>query len=371
MTATRFEAARDRTAQTTMNDDPSPSRTPPPEPRPAEPPPKASSDESAGSLRSSFAADIATGYSGASGNGNGHANGDGHAGHRAGNRRSLWRDMWRLIRRPRGGEASLRDALEELADRHEEDAAPIDPTERLILENTLRLRGLTVEDVMVPRADIAAVEVGMPLLDVVRRIGETHHSRMPVFEGDLDHTIGLVHVKDVLPAVAGDDEAPPLRSLLRPAMIVAPSMRVLDLLLRMRLERTHMALVVDEFGGIDGLVTIEDLVEQIVGEIEDEHDVAEDITLERRSDGTLIANARVFVEDFEAEIGEVLTAEERENIDTLGGLVFNLVGRVPGRGEIVVHPSGIEFEILEGDPRRLKRLRVRNLPPEPPAAAVA
>ena len=353
-----------------MTDDPSPSSTPPAASRPAEPPTAASADADSASLRNSFTADAPTGYT--AHQPNGHANG--HSAARASGRRSVWREIWRLLRRPRSGaEASLRDALEELADRHEEDDEPINPTEHLILENTLRLRGQTVEDVMVPRADIAAVEVGTPLSEVVRRIGETHHSRMPVFEGDLDHTIGLVHVKDVLPVVAGEAEAPTLRSLLRPAMIVAPSMRVLDLLLRMRLERTHMALVVDEFGGIDGLVTIEDLVEQIVGEIEDEHDVADETILERRPDGTLIADARVFLEDFEAKVGEVLTDDERDNIDTLGGLVFNLIGRVPGRGEIIVHPSGIEFEILEGDPRRLKRLRVRNLPPrpEPPAAAVA
>lgn len=286
-------------------------------------------------------------------------------------RRSVWKDIWRLLRRPRtSGEGSLRNALEELAERHEEDDEPINPTEHLILENTLRLRGQSVEDVMSPRADIVALDVNTPLADVVQMMSETHHSRMPVYEGDLDHTIGLVHVKDILPAVARAGENPPLRSLLRPAMIVAPSMRVLDLLLRMRLERTHMALVVDEFGGIDGLVTIEDLVEQIVGDIEDEHEIATDTTLEWRPDGTLIADARVLVEDFEEEVGTLLEDEERDNIDTLGGLVFNLVGRVPGRGEIVIHPSGVEFEILDGDPRRLKRLRIRNLPPRRVAEAV-
>jgi magnesium and cobalt transporter len=302
--------------------------------------------------------------------GSGYQNGNGAV--RASARRSIWREIWRLLRRPRSnGESSLRDALEELAERHEEDDEPINPTEHLILENTLRLRGQSVEDVMAPRADIVALDVNTPLSDVVRRIGETHHSRMPVYEGDLDHTIGLVHVKDILPAVAGDGQAPSLRSLLRPAMIVAPSMRVLDLLLRMRMERTHMALVVDEFGGIDGLVTIEDLVEQIVGDIEDEHEIADDTTLEWRPDNTLIADARVLVEDFEAEVGDVLTNDERDNIDTLGGLVFTLVGRVPSRGEIVIHSSGVEFEILDGDPRRLKRLRVRNLPERAIAEAVA
>ena len=222
---------------------------------------------------------------------------------------------------------------------------------------------------MIPRIDIAAVDVDSTLKEVVQRIGETHHSRLPVYEGDLDHVLGLVHVKDVLPLLAVEEEPPPLRSLLRPVIVVAPSMRVLDLLLRMQLERNHMALVVDEFGGIDGLVTIEDLVEQIVGDIEDEHEMAENLIFEMRPDGSLIADARVYLEDFEAEVGDILTDEERDNIDTLGGLVFTVVGRVPSRGEIVVHPSGVEFEILEGDPRRLKRLRIRNLPSPPEQVA--
>ena len=286
-------------------------------------------------------------------------------------RRSTLHEMWRLLRRSRNGPTSVRDTLEELAEQHDTDEGPIDPTERLILENTLRLRTQTVEDVMVPRIDIAAIDVHTDVPDVVKRIGETHHSRLPVFEGDLDHILGLVHVKDVLP-LAAVEKPPPLRNLLRPVMVVAPSMRVLDLLLKMQLERNHMALVVDEFGGIDGLVTIEDLVEQIVGDIEDEHERAEDLVMDVRPDGSLIADARVLLEDFEAEAGEVFTAEERDNIDTLGGLVFTLVGRVPGRGEIVAHPSGLEFEILEGDPRRLKRLRIRNLPtPMLPSQAVA
>jgi len=293
-------------------------------------------------------------------------------GQRANGRRSFWRDVWRLFRHVRNNnEGSLRDTLEELAEQHDSDRNPIDPTERLILENTLRLRGQSVEDIMVPRANIDAVEVGLAMGEVVQRIGETHHSRLPVFDGDLDCTLGLVHVKDVLPVAAAEETTVDLRSLLRPVLIIAPSMHVLDLLLKMRLERNHMALVVDEFGGIDGLVTIEDLVEQIVGEIKDEHETAEETTLERRTDGTMIADARVFLEDFEAEVGDVLTDEEHDNIDTLGGLVFTLVGRVPSRGEIVVHPSGLEFEILDGDPRRLKRLRIRNLPEMPARATIA
>ncbi len=338
-----------------MSDDPSPSTGPQARQAPADQEPSNSS------------ANGQANESGSNGNGS-YPAGNGHT--RPSGRRSLWRDMWRLVRRPRSqGEGSLRETLEELAEQHESDDWPVDPTERLILENTLRLRSQSVEDVMIPRIDIAAVDVDSTLKEVVQRIGETHHSRLPVYEGDLDHVLGLVHVKDVLPLLAVEEEPPPLRSLLRPVIVVAPSMRVLDLLLRMQLERNHMALVVDEFGGIDGLVTIEDLVEQIVGDIEDEHEMAENLIFEMRPDGSLIADARVYLEDFEAEVGDILTDEERDNIDTLGGLVFTVVGRVPSRGEIVVHPSGVEFEILEGDPRRLKRLRIRNLPSPPEQVA--
>jgi magnesium and cobalt transporter len=146
-------------------------------------------------------------------------------------------------------------------------------------------------------------------------------------------------------------------------------MRVLDLLLQLRLSRQHLALVVDEFGGIDGLITIEDLVEQIVGEIEDEHDIAEGPKLLPRPDGTMVADARATIEEFEQQVGPVLTEEERDaDVDTLGGLVFNLAGRVPSRGELVTHPSGISFEVIDADPRRIRRLRLRNLPSrtEPP-----
>lgn len=332
-----------------MNDDPSPRTSPP--------------GDSAAAGSETPEQPLSSGGAGNAGT-NGCGNGKSY-------RRSVLREMWRLLRRPRTSAASVRGTLEELAEQHDTDDSPIDPTERLILENTLRLRRQTVEDVMVPRIDIAAVDVDLSVPEVVQRIAETHHSRLPVYENHLDQVLGLIHVKDILP-LAGTEEPPPLRSLLRPVMVVAPSMRVLDLLLKMQLERIHMALVVDEFGGIDGLVTIEDLVEQIVGDIEDEHEREEDLTMEQRPDGTLIADARVLLEDFEAEVGDVFTDEERENIDTLGGLVFTLVGRVPGRGEIVAHPSGIEFEILEGDPRRLKRLRIRNAPLQSlPTQAVA
>ena len=269
--------------------------------------------------------------------------------------------LWRRLSGRRNNEGSISETLSDLAAQHTEDATPIDPLERALLENTLKLRRMTIEDVMVPRADIIAVSAAAPLEEVVAAVEQSRHSRLPVFDKDLDQIIGMIHVKDVL-AHIGKPETPSLKELSREVLFVSPAMLVLDLLLEMRLKRTHMALVVDEFGGIDGLATIEDLVEEIVGDIEDEHDIAEPPQLEARPDGTLVADARATLEEFETAVGDVLTDDEREDIDTLGGLVFNLVGRVPSRGELVSHPSGLEFEVLDGDPRRLKRLRVRNLP---------
>ena len=275
-------------------------------------------------------------------------------------RRPWWKDFWRMTRR-RNGDGSLRDTLEELIERHEEDEHPIDPAERVLLENTLRLRNVTAEDISVPRADIVAVEIDTALDDVIAVMGTSLHSRLPVYRKNLDDVVGMVHVKDVL--VQARQEAPaPLSALIKQVLFISPSMRVLDLLLQMRLSRIHMALVVDEYGGIDGLVTIENIVEEIVGEIRDEHEIAESPQITSRPDGTMIADARVSLEDFEEVVGPVLTDEEREDIDTLGGLVFTLIGRVPTRGELVTHTSGIEFEVLEGDPRRLKKLRIRNIP---------
>jgi len=274
------------------------------------------------------------------------------------------RNWLRSLRRGRNGEASLRDAIEELIEEseNEPDAALIGRDESSLLLNILKFGDLTAYDIMVPRADIIAVPVDIELAALVRALVSQGHSRLPVFRETLDDVVGMVHIKDVLACVAGDRDYA-LSSLTREVLFVAPSMRVLDLLLQMRLSRVHMALVVDEFGGIDGLITIEDVVEQIVGEIEDEHDVAEAPKLVPRPDGTLIADARTPIEEFEARVGPVLTAEEREqDIDTLAGLVVSLTGRLPSRGELISHPSGLAFEVLDADPRRIKRLRVRNLP---------
>ncbi|WP_448205289.1 hemolysin family protein [Azospirillum sp. sgz302134] len=258
-------------------------------------------------------------------------------------------------------DATLRATIEELIEEPDGEEGSLGAGERALLANILKLRDRTVDDVMVPRADIVAVEVDTPFPTLVQRMAEEAHSRLPVYRETLDEVVGMVHIKDVLAAVAKGLTVE-LKDIVRDLSIVAPSMPVVDLLVQMRQKRQHMALVVDEFGGIDGLVTIEDLVEEIVGEIEDEHDEEAQPRLVERPDGSIIADARVSIEDFEERVGSFLTEEEREDVDTLGGLVVSLAGRVPGRGEMLTHPSGIEFEIVEADPRRIKRLRVRNTP---------
>ena len=286
--------------------------------------------------------------------------GDSRQNERSDANRAGLRRLWRLWRDSRNGESALRDSLESLIEGYGDEEAVVEGGERAILRNVLKLHEMTVADVMVPRVDIVAIEAGTGLGALISVMTDRAHSRMPVYRGSLDDVIGVVHIKDVL-TYWDRKEAFNLNAVLREVLFVAPSMRVLDLLLQMRLARVHMALVVDEYGGIDGLVTIEDLVEEIVGEIEDEHEKAEGPRLISRPDGTVIADARAELEEFEALAGPHFSDEEREENDTLGGLVFSIVGRVPGRGELIAHPSGLEFEVLEADPRRIRRLRLRNL----------
>ena len=257
----------------------------------------------------------------------------------------------------RNGNASVRDALEELIEERDEAEVPIDDEERLLLANILELNDRTIHDVMVPSADIIGVEIGSGIDQVIELITREGHSRLPVYRETLDDATGFIHIKDVV-AWRGRDKEFNLADIQRKLLFVSPSMQVLELLLEMRVQRRHMALVVDEYGGVDGLVTIEDLVEEIVGEIEDEHDRSEEPDLFRREDGAIDAEARVRIDDLEELVGVFVSDEEREDIDTLGGLVFSLAGRVPVRGELIGHPSGLEFEVLDADPRRIKRLRV-------------
>ena len=276
------------------------------------------------------------------------------------------RGLIQKFRRARKADESLRDAIEELIEdggpgEGEGGPAEINPDERLLLQNILHLRDVTAYDVMVPRADITAVELSTPQAELVRLMTGEAHSRLPVYRESLDDVRGVVHIKDVL-AHTLKTEPFDLANMLRKVLFVSPSMRVLDLLLEMRLTRVHMAMVVDEYGGIDGLVTIEDMIEAIVGDIQDEHDAEEPGMIER-PDGSWLADARTDIAHFEEKVGALLTEEEREaDIDTLGGLVVFLAGRVPTRGEIVRHSSGLQIEVVDGDPRRVKRLRLRNLP---------
>jgi len=225
-----------------------------------------------------------------------------------------------------------------------------------------KLVGLTIEDVAVPRADIVAVEAGASLAEVVQVFRDSENTRLPIYEETLDQPIGLVHLKDL--ALRYGFQAEPadfdLRAVVRPLLYVPHSMPLGALLTKMQATRTHMALVIDEYGGVDGLVTIEDILEEIVGEIDDEHDREEGRLWSREAGGSFMLNARLDLEAFAEEAGIGLNvADLTDEVDTLGGLVAQLAGRVPGRGELVAHPDGHVFEVLDADARRIKRLRLR------------
>ncbi len=266
-------------------------------------------------------------------------------------------------------EPSVRESIAELVQEAAANATngahdpELDRQERVLIDNVLRLRGKQADDVMVPRADIVAMRVDVTLDEALTQLRTEGHSRLPVFREQLDDVLGMVHIKDVF-AYVGRPEAFNLEKILRRPLLVAPQIPILDLLLQMRQARMHLALVVDEYGGIDGLVTIEDLVEEIVGDISDEHDEVEGSMVIERADGGIDIDARLTIAAFETRMGPILTDDERlADIDTVGGLVMTLAGRVPARSEIIGHPSGVEFRILEADARRIRRLRVRRPPP--------
>lgn len=262
-------------------------------------------------------------------------------------------------------DTSLRDAIEEYID--EPDNFSLETVdsealhERTLLTNILALRDISVDRVMVPRADIVAVDAASTEQELLNIIANNQVSRLPVYRGNLDEVFGTIHLKDFLAAQARG-ETFVIEDNITEIPIVAPSMPILDLLLTMRQNRRHMALVVDEYGGIDGLVTIGDIVESVLGEIEDEHDTQEDPQLMANDDGTILADARVSIDDFESEYGTLLSDDERDESDTLGGLVFTIAGRIPVRGEVLTHDSGMEFEIMDADPRRINVVRIRNIP---------
>ncbi len=224
------------------------------------------------------------------------------------------------------------------------------------------LRQLRVEDVMVPKADIKSVPVTITKEDLVNVFRDTGLTRLPVYNGTLDTPLGFAHLKDIAlkHGFNGSGGRLALKTMLRPLLFVPPSMPIGVLLTKMQADRIHMALVIDEYGGTDGLVTIEDLIEQVIGEIEDEHDQDEGAFWLIEKPGCYLAQAKTPLDEFQQEIGRDLSDVEEvdtEEVDTLGGLVFMLLGRVPARGEVINHPAGVEFEIVDADPRRVKRLR--------------
>jgi CBS domain containing-hemolysin-like protein len=237
-----------------------------------------------------------------------------------------------------------------------------------IVDQAEAFQTLRVADVMTPRADIVAVELSTPFDILVAQFVEAGHSRMPIYRETLDDPVGVIHVKDVFRLMAEDEKRPSagdfvLNKLRREALYVPASMKAADLLLRMRTSRIHMALVIDEFGGTDGVVTMEDLIEAVVGEIDDEHDDAAAAAIVARPGGVYDTDARAPLEELESALGrELAPADMEEDIDTVAGLVVALAGRVPQRGEVIAHPDGYEFEVVEADPRRVRRVRVRGGP---------
>jgi CBS domain containing-hemolysin-like protein len=268
-----------------------------------------------------------------------------------------------FISRKRAEEAII-EAVEEIIE-EPNGASGAAPAERELLTNLLNARERRVADIMTPRADIYAADESISMHKLATMMSHNGHSRMPIYRGTLDDVVGFVHIKDVTGAIVGEKPVL-LKDIMRPLLFIPSSIQVTKLLLQMRQKRQHMALVIDEFGGVEGLVTIEDVVEEIVGDIHDEHDEPDHpAPLQRRADGSIIVDARMTLDDFEEHVGPTLLEHEKQDNDTLGGLVFSLAGHVPVRGEILRHSSGMTFEVVDADTRRLRRLRIHNVPQTP------
>ena len=271
----------------------------------------------------------------------------------------LWRGMRALIFGD-DGETTLRDQIEEAIDEAETSHAvtgDLSPLERQMLRNLLQFGDRTAGDICVTRGDIIAVPSTITFDNLIHAFADAGHSRLPVYGDSLDEIVGMYHIKDVFIASVDETRDRSPAALMRTPLFVPESMGVIDLLARMRADHIHLAIVVDEFGGTEGLVTIEDVVEEIVGEIEDEHDEEEDGKLTMLEDGLWEADARLELEELNATVDARLTAEEGE-IDTIGGLVFILAGRILQPGESVVHPSGWRLESIDADGRRIRRVRL-------------
>lgn len=293
-------------------------------------------------------------------NGHGTTNGNGHDHHPRpkngliGRFQSLFKGK---------NDTTLREAIEEFIEINENgEETEVSLHERTLISNVLKLRDLTVVDVMIPRADIIAIDIDTSQEDLLKLLASQQYSRIPIYRDTLDDVAGTIHIKDIL-AHLSQGKTIKVEGLLRDVPVISPSMQVLDLMLMMKKMKKHMAMVVDEFGGIDGLVTVGDVIEAIIGEIDDEYDTDDEPQIVEESDGSVLIDGRLDLDEFEAKFGSVLTADEREEVDTIGGLVFSMAGRVPARGEILSHEeSGMVIKVVDADPRRVNRVKIKNIP---------
>ena len=271
----------------------------------------------------------------------------------------LWRGMRHLIFGD-DSESTLREEIEEAIDEAEDSrpvAGDLSPAERQMLRNMLHFGEQNAGDICVTRGDIMAVPASIGFDQLVRAFADAGHSRLPVYGESLDNVIGMIHIKDVFMASVDPSRDRSVAALMREPLFVPESMGVIELLARMRQQRIHLGIVVDEFGGTEGLVTIEDVVEEIVGDIEDEHDEAEAGMLSMIDDGLWEADARLELDELAQAVDPRLSSPDDE-VDTVGGLVFLLAGHIPAKGECVTHPSGWTIEAVDSDPRRIIRVRL-------------
>jgi CBS domain containing-hemolysin-like protein len=259
---------------------------------------------------------------------------------------------------------SFKESVVEIIEEHNAtDDTKISIEEKNMLKNILNFRDTKVSDIMIPRTDIVAVDISITLNELKKILINEEHTRMPVYRESLDNVIGFIHIKDLIPILASEKPYE-MDKIIRELLVISPTMKNIDLLAKMRHSRVHMALVLDEYGGTDGIVTFEDLAEEIVGDIQDEHDDNLEPEYIRLDNHTIEASARLPIEKLEKLTELTIADKDNEDFDTLGGLLLSLVGYVPAKGERINHPVGLEFEILDSDPRRVKRLMIRKKLPE-------
>jgi CBS domain containing-hemolysin-like protein len=253
----------------------------------------------------------------------------------------------------------FKESIVEMIEEHSgSDNTEISTEEKKILKNVLNFRDTKVSDIMIPRTDIVAIEQSITLEELTKTLINEEHTRMPVYKDSLDNVVGFVHIKDMIPILVNEKPFE-IEKIIRELLVISPTMKNSDLLAKMRLSRVHMALILDEYGGTDGLVTLEDLVEEVLGDIKDEHDDSIEPEFIRLDENTIEANARLEISKLEKLLSKTIEDKEDTDFDTIGGLLLSMVGYVPVNGEKIYHPSGIEFEILDSDPRRVKKILIR------------